>query len=333
MYWLYTANLGKTRSFTSLDMEDCRWTGATPLSTPACRYHVWQLEKAPTTGMFHYQGYCVFHKVLSMRQAADYINNMWAMRGIHVESRYEFGTHEKAKAYCSKTDTRVRGPWMQGSETGIPLGPGTRPDLASLADDLIAGKTLALVMRERPDIYVRYHSGFKALVNDLLTAHRGRRAVTWRYGASGSGKTARAYHCHPHLYRVMAFGSTIWFDGYRGETTVLLDDLQPAPLSWTALMEMMDSRAHRIPIKGGSMWATFRRVQVCTVPSPLEWLREGPFLHKWEELRRRLTTIVCHAHVVDPDNASNVIHIQQTMRWTPATPSNVYGALVPTQLE
>ncbi len=40
----------------------------------------------------------------------------------HVEKRQS--THSQCKAYCTKEDTRVSGPWTYGDDEGIPEGQG-----------------------------------------------------------------------------------------------------------------------------------------------------------------------------------------------------------------
>lgn len=88
-------------------------------------FAAWQLERAPSTGTLHLQGYCVMKKVQSFAQMRR------LLPGAHLEVRR--GTHAQAIAYCSKADTRVEGhqPRTFGQDPGDTAdGQGARTDLA-----------------------------------------------------------------------------------------------------------------------------------------------------------------------------------------------------------
>lgn len=71
------------------------------------RYHCFQLEKCPNTDRLHYQGYIE----LKRQQKTRTLNNFDAM---HKEVAK--GTWEENMAYCSKEETRVGGPWLNGGK-------------------------------------------------------------------------------------------------------------------------------------------------------------------------------------------------------------------------
>ena len=75
------------------------------LDTNVIKYGIWQLEKAPSTGELHIQGYFEFRK--PMRVPA--VKRAVASQSAHVEERN--GTPQEAKDYCSKEETREEGPW------------------------------------------------------------------------------------------------------------------------------------------------------------------------------------------------------------------------------
>ena len=67
----------------------------------AARYAVWQREKGEN-GTEHLQGYVVFSNSVSRA----YVSAI--MPRAYLEIRR--GSHEQAKAYCTKSDTRIDGP-------------------------------------------------------------------------------------------------------------------------------------------------------------------------------------------------------------------------------
>lgn len=72
-----------------------------------CRYIICQLEKAPETGALHMQAYVVFNNALAMKG----VKTIFGERA-HVEIAR--GTAKQNIDYCSKTDSRVAGPWEHG---------------------------------------------------------------------------------------------------------------------------------------------------------------------------------------------------------------------------
>jgi hypothetical protein len=69
------------------------------------RYMIYQLELA-STGTKHLQGYVEFHEPISF-------DDMISIFGeFHFDKRR--GSREQARAYSSKEETRIRGPWIHG---------------------------------------------------------------------------------------------------------------------------------------------------------------------------------------------------------------------------
>lgn len=75
---------------------------------PVVTFAVWQLEQAPETGRYHFQGYLE----LSKQQSIAQIQKFHGMAGSHIEPRR--GTQEQSIAYCEKDESRIAGPWHYG---------------------------------------------------------------------------------------------------------------------------------------------------------------------------------------------------------------------------
>jgi len=93
------------------------------VDTMKCQYKVFQLERGEKEGTDHYQGYVVFESNKRMSAVAK------MLKRAHLEPR--LGTHEQARAYCMKVESRISGPFETGKYVPGP-GQGTRSDLSSI---------------------------------------------------------------------------------------------------------------------------------------------------------------------------------------------------------
>lgn len=84
--------------------------------TEDVKYAIYQLEKAPTTGTLHYQIYIIMLKPCRLA----HMIKTWP--GVHWASAR--GNHKQVKEYCSKTASRVDGPWEYGSDERAGQGNG-----------------------------------------------------------------------------------------------------------------------------------------------------------------------------------------------------------------
>ena len=96
------------------------------------RYLIFQHELAES-GTHHIQGYMVLQS--RMRRTA--LSSLLPHAFLEVRK----GSHEQAKAYCSKEDTRMVGtePVEWGSEEGIAKKPGSRTDLSEIKKKIDSG--------------------------------------------------------------------------------------------------------------------------------------------------------------------------------------------------
>ena len=80
-------------------------------------YSIYQLEKAPTTGQPHLQGYVYYKNARSFSAVKKLCNSA------HLEIAK--GSAEDNQKYCSKSSSRLMGPW----ESGVLPKPGKRNDM------------------------------------------------------------------------------------------------------------------------------------------------------------------------------------------------------------
>lgn len=93
------------------------------------RYNHCQLEKAPTTGRFHLQGFICFKTPVRLVAVIALLPH-----GAHIERMR--GTVKENMAYCSKSETKLAGPWSKGV---APVNQGNRTDWQDVIDTIATG--------------------------------------------------------------------------------------------------------------------------------------------------------------------------------------------------
>ena len=94
-------------------------------------------------------------------------------------------------------------------------------------------------------MFIRYHRGLKALKHEYNKLERGngfiKPVIKIFWGATGTGKTRKAYQIDPNLYKVPIHeGQTTWFDGYEGQETILLDEFYGG-IKYSFMLRLFDS--------------------------------------------------------------------------------------------
>lgn len=115
-------------------------------------------------------------------------------------------------------------------------------------------------------------------------------------GDTGTGKTRWAYENFPDLYSVPDTKSSgCYWDGYEGQTTVLIDEMYGSRFSHGFLLRLLDRYPFQVPVHGGQVQFSSRRVIMTSNAHPAEWYsglkEDGTEKFPWETgpLRRRLT--------------------------------------------
>jgi hypothetical protein len=93
-------------------------------------------------------------------------------------------------------------------------------------------------MTRYPEMYCRYRNGLRDIYQHFARiAPKSIPRIIWLCGPTGCGKTRRAFDMMP-LDTWINNGSCQWFDGYRGQSLVILDDF----------------RKEQLPREGGFGW-------------------------------------------------------------------------------
>lgn len=241
----------------------------------ACQYHVFGKEIGEDRKTPHLQGYIE----LKTRKTMVGLKKIAFLKRAHIERR--MGSQKQAIKYCKK-DGDVH-------EFGEVRQQGQRNDLGSMYSLIKEGKSNLDVMEEMPGTYLRFYKAANHARRVLSKSTRRFRnvRVLCYVGAAGSGKTRQAYELHPGLYKLpISSSGSLWFDGYEGETTILIDDFY-GWIKYGTLLRLLDGHPESLPIKGGFVDANWTTVIITSNKRPEEWYSHG----MTPALKRRITEI------------------------------------------
>jgi len=284
-HWVFTLNNPTEDETTELN-------GLVTAEDSRTRYLVYQLEKCPTTGTPHFQGYIEFLE----RMSTCKLKNCAAFERAHLEARK--GNRDQARAYAKKEETRLEGPWEFG--TWI-KNTGNRACLNLMIESAQAGVPLEEALDSDFRIpLARYHK-FYTLVLQMTLKKRSRdyylnhdtiqRQVIALIGGIGTGKTRHVYDAHPldSIYKwTGGSGSyrSVFFNNYNGEPIILLDDFGQGQLPYRLMLTLTDRYPVRVDTKGGYTYLPWTTIYISSNLEPDRWY---PNRTDVDALLRRIT--------------------------------------------
>lgn len=246
------------------------------------KYCIWQEEQGEA-GTRHLQGYIVWNTPKRLSAIKKYAPTA------HWEVRR--GTHDQAKAYCSKEETRLSGPFTYGEE---PLGSGTRSDLISLKRSIDEGKSQLELFEDHFEPMLKYHKGI-ALYRSLKVPPRTEKTkVIVLFGPTGTGKS---YHAHTQFPNAASVSppteskGPIWFDGYDGNVATIIDEFY-GWIRHDTMLRLCDAYAYRAPIKGGFVNFNSKYLIITSNQPPSQWYDYTKLPDSHRPLERRIDLIV-----------------------------------------
>lgn len=259
------------------------------------RYVVWQLEKCPTSLKCHFQIY------IQLKNQMRFSGIKSLLPGAHIEGAC--GDPISNKKYCTKDESRIDGPW----EFGEMKASGKRNDLEAIAHKILNKDFDATQVAEcYPSQFIRYHKGFDKLIQirDAKKQEFRKLDVIIYWGGAGSGKTRAATSISDDYYMLDNSGDTLWFDGYAGESVLIIDDFY-GWIKYNYLLRMLDGYILRCPIKGGFIYAKWKTVVITSNNPPAEWYSKG----LTSALDRRISRII---ELNKPNSVSEVLGNTET---------------------
>lgn len=177
--------------------------------------------------------------------------------------------------YVTKVDSRVKSIDGYGNLTD---DSGHRSDLDIIYAEIAQGTPIYDIMSRFPRQFMRNHAAISKLcaMYDKPREYGPITVEIW-WGVTGSGKSYKAFHEHPEAYRKTIPGK--WWEGYRGEKTVVFEEFNPEEdkeLRLPELLKILDKYPYQVEIKGASMQLKANHFIFTTNIDPREWYKGHP---------------------------------------------------------
>lgn len=213
--------------------------------------------------------------------------------------------------YCSKERTRVDGPYECENTA---FKPKRKYDASKPQDAVYGGITNGLSVRQLLENKAtrKYTMAHYRVVQDIIGVVQSddvdkdapsHKSCDYIYGASRTGKTSfvkNDEHFADDVYELnLSGGIRFAFNGYEGQSVVLIDDFRDDMIRIDELLRLLDCYAYRYEIKGGSFrYAYFSKVYI-TSNVPFDKLYEYADDASRDALRKRFSNGVIYEKTID----------------------------------
>ncbi len=249
---------------------------------------VFQQEICPDTGRFHYQGFFRLFRPYRVRGAQKLLHPT-----IKMNMQVPDGNDYENYLYCTKEETRVMDTtWY---EYGVFSDEqGHRQDLEDIGNQIIEGVPMYEIAVDRPGHYIRYHSGMLSLASLVESQFPVVRQAefTLIIGPTGSGKTTWCRENFPNAFWPTKATSEMWWDGYHGQRTIIIDNFARGFMSFIDLCRLLDNPPLRLKIHHGFVyWKASTTKLIITSNVKIEdwYIFEG---YDYKEIKRRFHNVI-----------------------------------------
>lgn len=251
-------------------------------------YLVYQKEKGDS-GTEHLQGY------LYLKNAVRFATVKKLDATAHWEPAR--GTAEENKAYCTKEEGRIAGPW----ELGTMPKQGKRNDIAELKALLDEGKPLTEIAQIQFGNYLRFSRGIEKYQLLITKPRNWEMVVEVIWGPTGVGKTRQAFEEHPNAYfKSRSNGGNNWWDGYVNQEVVVVDEFY-GWFTWDFMLRLCDRYPLSVETKGGAVQFVAKKIIFTSNTHPKEWYKAMTEKYGWDAntnpLCRRISKLI---HIEPP---------------------------------
>ena len=172
----------------------------------------------------------------------------------HIEPA--LGNDVDNKIYCSKQNKIY--------EDGEISVQGQRNDIEEVKDIIFSGGNMRDVVKvaksvqsvRMAEIQLKYFEPARNWIPH----------VSWYWGATGCGKTKKAFEEMPNAY--VAMETATWWEGYDGHEDVIIDDMRKNFCTYSRLLVLLGEYACRVECKGGSRQFVAKRIIITSCYPP-----------------------------------------------------------------
>lgn len=254
-----------------------------------CDLLCFQEEKCPESGRLHLQGYVRFSTNKRLRAVKSWLG----ADGAHCEVAK--GSPRENLVYCTK-DESATGEFRFQHGDFDKGGQGDRTDLHAVSERVRANASMEDLNEEFPIQVIKFGRGIqlsRSLFLSRSSPSTFPRCCIVLWGRSGSGKSlwarqfAQKNGLSVYSKNLTKSSDTQFFDGYDGESVLLLDDFTDQAVSYRELLIWTDIYKHRIQVKGAMCVAQWSHVIITSNVDPGMWYDRYVGAER-EPLNRRL---------------------------------------------
>ena len=202
--------------------------------------------------------------------------------GIHFEPSKSAAANE----YVHKEETSVAGTRFELGQ--LPFKRNSATDWQRIRELAMEGNLQHIDIPG--DVFVKYYHSLRSIAKDSAKpVPRGPQEVNVYWGKAGSGKTRKVFDEVGEVYYIKT-PTTKWFDGYRGEETIIIDEFRGV-IDVSHILKWLDRYPCAVEVKGSQVHLKSRKWYITSNLRPEEWY---PLIDNEtkEALLRRLTNII-----------------------------------------
>lgn len=290
-----TTGSKQARNFTFTDFELSDKESAFIEYPDEIRAIAWALEVCPSTQREHHQGYIQTIK----RARYSKVQKLLKSPTAHIEAMK--GSIMDNEIYCEKSGNLT--------QLGRFIRTGQRTDIEGAAALLKGGSKLSDILNDDAKLFAKHHRALRAMKEIYDKENRkGDRVVdvTVLVGSTGTGKSHQVM-CNDDVFVLDAGASKDFlFDGYDGESILLIDDYN-GWIKYAFLLRILDKYRLSLNVKHGKTWANWNQVFITSNMRPASWYPSGCT----DSLKRRVTRVF---EVVENDGFKGV-NIPKSNDW------------------
>lgn len=216
-------------------------------------YFIGQLESGTQEGYLHWQCFGITKTQTRLS----------AIKRFFPTAHIEASRSEAAESYCQKDDT-----YVQGTRFNF----GQKPFKRNSADDW--GRVLDLAKRGcwdelPPELYIKHFRNLQAIAAQSATPIGVERTCYVFWGATGSGKSHRAW-AEAGMDAYPKDPCTKFWCGYRGHKHVVLDEFRGS-IGISHLLRWLDKYPVLVEVKGSSTVFKAEKIWITSNLHPKDW--------------------------------------------------------------
>lgn len=238
-------------------------------------------------GLEHWQLVCAFKKKVTITKAKSFF-----CRQAHVE----LTRSEAAEEYVNKDETMVEGSRFEYGQKQLKRN--SKTDWDAVYEAAKKGDLENIPA----DVKIRNYTSLKRIAVDH-SAPQWREGVTVKvfYGGTGLGKTRKAWHEAGREGVYVKDPCTKWWDGYKGEKKVIIDEFT-GMINIAHLLRWLDRYPCMAEIKGFSVPLCATEFWITSNLHPREWYKDITEEQQQALLRRMTLHHFVFEWVPRPDN-------------------------------